>query len=177
MLKGKNLYLSKVETQDMEHMYEWFSNKEFLKFYDYYPPVPQTKEQVDKTFYDYENNEESDVFVIKRIEDGQVIGLAGYDEIVKENKVATLFIGIGSKNFRGKGYGTESMNILLDYGFNDLDFHRIQLNVLEFNESAIALYEKSGFIKEGTYREFVIRDGKRYDLFLYGLLKNEWLKK
>ncbi|MFA9424062.1 MAG: GNAT family N-acetyltransferase [Sedimentibacter sp.] len=174
MLKGKNLYLSKIEKQDMEYIYKWFSNSEFLKFYDYYPPIPQTKEQVDKTFDYYEGNEESDVFAIKLVEDGQIIGVAGYDDIIKENKVATLFIGIGSKNFRGKGYGSEAMNILLDYGFNDRNFYRIQLNVLEFNESAISLYEKHGFKKEGTYRQFVLRDEKRYDLILYGLLKYEW---
>jgi len=175
MIKGKNLYLSKIEKEDMEHIYKWFSDCEFLKFYDYYPPVPQTKEEVDKTFSDYEENQESDVFAIKLLSNGQIIGIAGYDDIIKENKVATLFVGIGRENSRGKGYGKETMNILLDYGFNDMDFHRIQLNVLEFNESAIALYEKTGFKKEGIYREFVLRDDKRYDLYLYGLLKHEWI--
>lgn len=174
MIKGKNLYLSKIEKEDMEHIYKWFSDCEFLKFYDYYPPVPQTKEEVDKTFNDYEKNQESDVFAIRLLSDGQIIGIAGYDDIIKENKVATLFIGIGNENSRGRGYGKQTINILLDYGFNDLDFYRIQLNVLEFNESAIALYEKNGFKKEGTYREFVLRDDKRYDLYFYGLLKHEW---
>ena len=177
MIKGKNLYLTRIEKKDMETIYEWFSDSEFLKFYDYYPPVPQTKEDVDKTFYGYENREEADVFAIKLLKDGQIIGIAGYDDIIKENKVATLFIGIGNKNSRGKGYGKETMSILLDYGFNDMNFHRIQLNVLEFNQSAIALYEKTGFIKEGIYREFVLRDDKRYDLYLYGLLKHEWTKR
>jgi len=132
---------------------------------------------VDKTFYGYENREEADVFAIKLLKDGQIIGIAGYDDIIKENKVATLFIGLGNINIRGMGYGKEAMNILLDYGFNDMNFHRIQLNVLEFNQSAIALYEKTGFIKEGIYREFVLRDDKRYDLYLYGLLKHEWTRK
>jgi len=176
MIKGKNLYLSRIEKNDMEHFYKWFSDSEFLKFYDYYPPLPQTKEEVDKTFSYYEKKEKSDVFAIRLVNDDQIIGIAGYDDIIKENKVATLFIGIGSKDSRGNGYGKESMKILLNYGFNDMDLYRIQLNVLEFNQSAIALYEKTGFIKEGTYREFVLRDDKRYDLFLYGLLKNEWIK-
>jgi len=176
MIKGKNLYLSRIEKNDIKQFYKWFSDSEFLKFYDYYPPLPQTKEEVDKTLSYYEKKEKSDVFAIRLVCNDQIIGIAGYDDIIKENKVATLFIGIGSKDSRGKGYGKESMNILLNYGFNDMDLHRIQLNVLEFNKSAIILYEKTGFIKEGTYREFVLRDDKRYDLFLYGLLKNEWIK-
>lgn len=176
MLKGENLYLTKIKKDDMQHIYKWFSDSEFLKFYDYVPPIPQIKEEIDKTFSDYEKSEESDVFAIKLVENNLIIGLAGFDDIVKENNVATLFIGIGNKDTRGKGYGKEALNILLEYGFNKLNFHRIQLNVLEFNQSAISLYEKSGFIKEGTYREFVFREGKRYDLYLYGLLKKEWNK-
>lgn len=168
------VFLGKIETADMKYIYEWFSDVEYLRTYDYMPPIAQTKEQVDKIFDDYEKNEESEVFAIKLKENNQIIGIAGFDDIVKENKVATLFIGIGDKNTRGKGYGKEALNLLLEYGFNELDFYRIQLNVLEFNNAAISLYEKAGFIKEGVFREFVLRDGKRYDLYLYGLLKSEY---
>lgn len=166
--------LGKIEKDDMKDIYRWFSDREFLKYYDYVSPVPMNTEEVDKIFHDYKKNEESDVFAIKLIKNNQIIGIAGYDDIVKENKVATLFIGIGNKEIRGKGYGKEALMLLLDYGFNELKFHRIQLNVLEFNYTAVSLYKKAGFKKEGTFREFVLRDGKRYDLYLYGLLKKEW---
>lgn len=168
-----SVFFCKINKEDMICIYKWFNDSEFLKFYDYMPPISQTKEEVDKTFSDYEKSEESVVFAIKIKENNQIIGIAGFDDIVKENKVATLFIGIGDKNIRGRGYGKEALNLLLEYGFNELDFYRIQLNVLEFNHAAIALYEKAGFKREGTFREFVLRDGKRYNLFLYGLLKYE----
>lgn len=174
MISGENLILSKIEKKDMDEIYLWFEDREFLKFYDYYPPVPQSRDQVDKTFEDYEKNEESQVFAVRLQKDGKIIGVAGYDDIVKENKVATLFIGIGNNEQRGKGFGKEALKLLLGYGFESCGFHRIQLNVLEFNKSAIALYEKAGFIREGTYREFVLREGRRYDLHLYGMLKREW---
>lgn len=168
--------LRRIDKSDMKDIYRWFSDVEFLRYYDYVPPVPMSEEDVNKIFGDYDKNEESDVFAVKLIEGGQIIGIAGFDSIEIENKVATLFIGLGNKNTRGKGYGREAMKLLLDYGFNILDFYRIQLNVLEFNHPAISLYEKTGFVKEGIFREFVLRDGKRYDLYLYGLLKSEWYK-
>lgn len=171
-----NLYLSNIEKEDMFYLYQWFSDSEFLKYYDYYPPIPQTKDEVDKTFKDYEEKKESKVFAIKMSQDNNIIGIAGFDDIIFENNVATLFIGIGNSTLRGRGYGKEAMNLLLNYGFNHMKLHRIQLNVLEFNLSAIKLYEKSGFKKEGVFREFVLRDNKRYDLLLYGLLKSEWEK-
>jgi RimJ/RimL family protein N-acetyltransferase len=164
--------LSRIKKEDMAYIYKWFSSSEFLKYYDYYPPVPLNKDEVNKTFNDYEKNEKSEVFAVRL--DDTIIGVAGFDDIIKENQVATLFIGLGSEGERGKGYGRETMKLLLEYGFNDLNFHRIQLNVLEFNERAIALYEKFGFKKEGIFREFALRDGKRYNLLLYGLLKTEW---
>lgn len=172
--KVPKIKLERIEDNDMVYIYEWFKDVEFLKFYDYMPPLPQSKDKVDKIFSDYEKNEESDVFAIKLISNNQIIGIAGFDDIVKENKAATLFIGIGDKNVRGRGYGKEALNLLLEYGFERLDFHRIQLNVLEFNTAAISLYEKAGFKREGVYREFVLRENKRYDLLLYGLLKTEW---
>lgn len=170
-----NLYLSKIEKDDMVNIYQWFTDSDFLKYYDYYPPIAQTKDEVNNTFEEYKEKK-SKVFAIKMVQDNSIIGIAGFDDIILENKVATLFIGIGDSTSRGKGYGKESMDLLLNYGFNDMKLHRIQLNVLEFNIPAIKLYEKSGFKKEGVFREFVLRDNKRYDLFLYGLLKREWEK-
>lgn len=167
------LYLSKIEKDDMDYIYQWFTDSEFLKYYDYYPPIPQTKAEVNKTFEEYEEKK-SKVFALKTVADDNIIGLAGFDDIILENNVATLFIGIGASASRGKGYGKEAMDLLLDYGFNNMKLHRIQLNVLEFNIPAIKLYEKSGFKREGVFREFVLRDNKRYDLLLYGLLKREW---
>lgn len=168
-----SIYLTEIKKEDMKYIYKWFSNTEFLKYYDYYPPVPLNEDEVDKMFIYYENSKKSKVFAVRKDED--LIGVAGFDDIIEENHLATLFIGLGNESQRGKGYGKEAMKLLLEYGFNKLNFHRIQLNVLEFNYGAIALYEKCGFKKEGIFREFVLRDGNRYNLLLYGLLKKEWL--
>jgi RimJ/RimL family protein N-acetyltransferase len=105
----------------------------------------------------------------------EIIGIAGFDEIIWTNAVATTFIGIGNESFRRKGIGKEAMKLLLDFGFHELNFHRIQLIVISYNVSAIKLYEHLGFIREGVYRELVYRDGTRFDLYLYGLLKSEWV--
>ena len=83
-------------------------------------------------------------------------------------------MGIGNREQWGKGYGREAMDLVLKYGFDELNLHRIQLTVFEYNERAIALYEKLGFRREGVFREFMQREGQRYDMYLYGLLRREW---
>jgi len=66
------------------------------------------------------------------------------------------------------------MQLALQFAFNELNLHRLQLTVFSYNDRAIALYEKLGFQREGVYREFLQRDGERHDMYLYGLLLREW---
>ncbi len=167
------VFLDKIKKEDMQYLYKWFSDTEFLSSYDYVAPVPMSKEKVDKTIADYNEENDAIIFAIRN-EDNKIIGIAGYYDIVKDNQVATLFIGIGDKNQQGKGYGKKALDELLNYGFNTLNLYRIQLNVIAFNTPAIALYEKAGFKKEGTMKEFLLRDSKRYDLYMYAKLKNDY---
>ncbi len=164
------VFLDTINKEDMPSLYKGFSNVEFLSTYDYILPIPMSKEKVDKMISDYNEENNSIVFAIRTTE-GNIIGIAGYDDIIKDNMVATLFIGIGDENYLGKGYGKEAMLELLNYGFNTLNLYRIQLNVISFNTPAIKLYEKVGFQKEGTMKEFVLRNGQRYDLYMYAKLK------
>lgn len=164
------VFLDTINKEDMPSLYKWFSNVEFLSTYDYVLPIPMSKEKVDKMISNYNEENNSIVFAIRTTE-GNIIGIAGYYDIIKDNMVATLFIGIGDENYLGKGYGKETILDLLNYGFNTLNLYRIQLNVISFNISAIKLYEKVGFQKEGTMKEFVLRNGQRYDLYMYAKLK------
>ncbi len=162
----KRVFLDTINKEDMSSLYKWFSDTEFLSSYDYVLPIPMSKEKVDKMISEY-NEENSSIIFALRTTEKNIIGIAGYYDIVKDNQVATLFIGIGDKSYLGKGYGKETLNELLNYGFDTLNLYRIQLNVISFNTPAIALYEKAGFQKEGTMKEFVLRDGLRYDLYMY----------
>ncbi|MCZ7572072.1 MAG: GNAT family N-acetyltransferase [Ardenticatenaceae bacterium] len=74
----------------------------------------------------------------------------------------------------GKGYGHEALELALGFAFRELNLYRVQLTVFGYNERAIALYKTAGFQREGVYREFMQRDGQRYDLHLFGLLRREW---
>jgi RimJ/RimL family protein N-acetyltransferase len=85
-----------------------------------------------------------------------------------------MSIGLGDSANWGKGYGNEATRLALGFAFNELNLHRVQLTVFDYNSRAIHLYEKLGFQQEGIYREFLQRDGRRFDMYLYGLLRHEW---
>ncbi len=104
----------------------------------------------------------------------ELIGVVELDGILWNQQSSWLSIGIGEAARRGQGYGAETLRLALDFAFRELNLHRVQLSVFSYNVAAIALYEKLSFTREGAYREFLQRDGQRYDMYLYGLLRREW---
>jgi RimJ/RimL family protein N-acetyltransferase len=83
-------------------------------------------------------------------------------------------IGIGEPDYRGKGYGTDAMRVILRFAFMELNLHRVSLDVFEYNPRAIRSYEKAGFVIEGRKRRVVNRDGRRWDDIYMGILREEW---
>lgn len=83
-------------------------------------------------------------------------------------------IFIGDKKYWGKGYGTDAMRVLVKFIFEQMNIHKVKLNVYSFNERAIKSYEKCGFKVEGVLRQEIFRDGRYYDEIIMGLLKEEY---
>jgi RimJ/RimL family protein N-acetyltransferase len=80
---------------------------------------------------------------------------------------------IGDKTCWNQGYGTESVRLLCQHGFNTLNLNRIFLHVFESNPRAIRAYEKAGFTLEGRERQAEYKDGKFIDVLRMSLLKSE----
>ncbi|KAL1875940.1 hypothetical protein VTK73DRAFT_9724 [Phialemonium thermophilum] len=81
-----------------------------------------------------------------------------------------------AREFRGRGYGGEVMNWLLDWGFRRVGVHRIGLTTWSYNERALRLYRRIGFVEEGREREARFFDRQWYDIVHFGILEQEWEK-
>ena len=95
---------------------------------------------------------------------------AGSDVAYHQN--TELGIDIAAE-FQGQGYGTEAINWVLDWAFDQANQHRVELMALGWNPRAVALYERIGFRKEGIKRECLYKDGKWWDEYGMGILKIE----
>ena len=84
-------------------------------------------------------------------------------------------IGLGEREYWGKGYGTDAMQVILRYAFTELNLHRVSLDVFAYNPRAIRSYEKAGFRHEGRVRSLLSRDGQRADDVWMGILRDEWI--
>jgi RimJ/RimL family protein N-acetyltransferase len=113
-------------------------------------------------------------FSVRTLAEDKLIGFVSFDGINWTSRDAFVAIGIGERDFWGRGFGTDAMRLMLRYGFTELNLHRVTLAVFEYNPRAVRSYEKCGFRHEGREREFLLRDGKRWDLLHMGILRSEW---
>lgn len=106
---------------------------------------------------------------------GAIIGHIELGAIDRRNRAAKVGrVLIGEEAERGKGAGLRALQLLLGVAFEDLNLHRLELAVYDFNRPAIRCYEKAGFRHEGVRRESV-RVGEAYwNTCIMGLLAAEW---
>jgi RimJ/RimL family protein N-acetyltransferase len=107
----------------------------------------------------------------------QLIGVAYVARISPYHHHALVGITIGEREYWGQGYGKESLRLLLRYCFQDLELHRVSAETFEYNTAWRDLIEGTGFVKEGTAREYLFRDGEYWDKAFYALLEEEYRKR
>lgn len=109
--------------------------------------------------------------------DGHIIGESVINEIDWELRKANFRICLFYSDKCGKGIGSWIIEKTLDFAFEDIQLHRVELNVFSFNKRAIRAYEKAGFKHEGVLRD-AIKDGVKYaDDILMAILEDEWRMK
>jgi RimJ/RimL family protein N-acetyltransferase len=104
------------------------------------------------------------------------IGLLILREVEPDQPIhrnTAIGIQIDSK-YQGQGYGSEAIGWILRWGFKTAGLHRIEITVDSFNNGALGLYERLGFVLEGKDRGAVWYDGGWHDLIRLGMLDSEW---
>jgi len=104
----------------------------------------------------------------------QAIGTAGLRDVDFRQGTAEFTIGIGEKNHRGRGLGTEATRLTLDYAFSVLGLHNVMLRVMAFNPTAIHVYEKVGFREIGRRRQAHWMGGRLWDMIYMDILASEF---
>lgn len=113
-------------------------------------------------------------FMIVTKDTDELIGEVVLNEIDSINRSANIRIAIQGNKYRGKGYGTEAMMLMLRYGFETLQLHRIHLGVYAFNPRAIHVYEKIGFQREGIHRDSLFLNDAYHDMIMMAMLEDEF---
>ena len=177
LLRGEKVRLTAVTSNDLPAITRWWSDPDFLRLYNTAPAIPRNEDQLSRRFDLSQTSPDVFLFAVRMLDDDdELIGLLEFDGIEWAHRTTFVSIGIGDARYRGRGYGRDAMQVGLHFVFNELNLYRVCLTVFSYNKAAIALYEALGFVREGVYREHLERDGQRYDMFLYGLLRPEWME-
>jgi RimJ/RimL family protein N-acetyltransferase len=174
---GQLLRLAAPEEEDAAEFARWSQDAVYLRALDTDYARPLSARQFTARFGPQPEHDDPHgiEFRLRTLADNRLIGFVALHSIEWNNQAARLSIGIGEAAYRGKGYGRDALNLTLRYAFHELNLYRVGLDVIADNEPAIRAYERAGFRQEGAVRGAVLRDGRRHDLIMMGLLRDEWL--
>jgi diamine N-acetyltransferase len=174
MIRGEHVYLRASERDDIPTFVRWLNDAEVARDLALWAPMSQATEEqwfdrmlAAQGLTDYQ-------FVICRLADGRPIGTIGLHGVDLRQGTAEFGIAIGEKGDWGKGYGTDALRAICDFGFGELRLERIGLQVYAGNDRARRSYEKAGFAPEGVLRQAHLARGERIDIHLMGILRSEW---
>lgn len=174
-LVGDRIYLSPKGTSDeeVEKYTEWMNDFQVTDFTGRSGQITtllKEKEYLENSAKNIEHRS----FNIIELNSNKLIGTIGLEHFNWIERSAVLGIFIGDSDFRSNGYGTESINLLLEYGFKYLNLHSIRLDLLSVNERAHKCYLKCGFKDTGCSREEIFLNGKYYDKLHMDILEYEF---
>ena len=175
MIYGERIRLRGVERSDLPQFKEWLNDPEVIEGLGMYLPLSMSDEEQWFEGMSKRDPVEKPLAIDIRDDNGwRLIGNTSFFNLEWTNRSAELGIFIGDKSLWNKGYGTETVCLLLRHGFEALNLHRIYLQVYSTNPRARRSYEKAGFVLEGTLREAVYRHGKYIDMHVMSVLRSEW---
>jgi len=175
-LIGKKIYLRALEEDDLKNLVTWLNDAK-VTYYLQQAERPPTINYL-KKMYDVEGKNEKDiVFAIIDKKTNKHVGWTGLFEISYISKHGEFRVFIGEKSFWKKGIATEALKLLIEYGFNKLNLHRIFAGTNIESKAVQAMFTKLFMIKEGVFKESLYRNGKYYDTIHFGILKKEYQKK
>ena len=179
LFSGAKVCLGPIDYEnDPQIISTWSHDPEYLRLVDVKPAMPisagRAKKQVEALELEMEQSKTLFYFTIRAREDDRLLGFAEIRWIEWSHGSGWVRLGIGERQERHKGYGSEALGLLLRYAFHELNFYRLSAEIAGYNLAARRLFEKAGFTEEVKRRLAVSRDGRGWDVHIYGLLSQEW---
>jgi RimJ/RimL family protein N-acetyltransferase len=168
---GKHIYLSPINPDDVEIYTKWINDLHISvplgNASDVFS-IEAEREILEKLSKEKYN------FAIVELKNDRLLGNCSLFDVNLMHQRAELGIFIGEKENWGKGFGTEAIILILEFGFKILNLHNIMLKVFSFNERAIKVYKKIGFEEIGIRKEACRINNKWFDDIHFQILSSNF---
>lgn len=171
--EGDRVYFSPIDVNDYQTFTKWVNDETLSRgIGSLSSNISELSEK------EYLENASKDMnkyqFSVIKKSDDSLIGTYDLHGVSLVHGFAEVGGFIGEPSERGKGYGTESLRMICDFGFNVLDLNCITAGFFEFNYASRRHLEKVGFKKAGEIKERYFLNGVRYSSFIYQITKKEF---
>ncbi|WP_029902605.1 GNAT family N-acetyltransferase [Prevotella sp. 10(H)] len=170
IIKTQRLLLRQFTDNDLENVFNGLSHPDVIKYYGVsYTTLESTKEQM-QFFYNLEKNGTGIWWAICSPDNKTFYGAGGLNDLHKEFRKAEAGFWL-LPEFWNNGIMTEALPLICNYGFNDLDLHRIEAFVDTQNTNCKKAMAKLGFNPEGTMKDCEYKNGEYISLDIYAKIR------
>lgn len=120
-----------------------------------------------------DHDDRLDLAVVDRAAGGY-LGEVVFNDLDPDNRSCSFRIALAGPRVFGRGYGTEATRLMLAHAFETVGLHRVSLEVFDFNPRARHVYERAGFVHEGTLKQALRWDGRWHDTHTMAVLAPDW---
>jgi ribosomal-protein-alanine N-acetyltransferase len=175
-LESERLILRKLRLNDVNDIFEFTSLPETSEILSWYPhkDKKETKAFIKDIIDKYSKNKASQ-WAIESKNTRNVIGIAGFIQFFPEHARGEIAYVL-SPAYQNKGYMTEALKMVLEYGFNTIKLHRIEAKCEINNFSSERVLQKLGLRLEGCFYDFLIRKEMPRTYKFYSILRKEYIK-
>jgi RimJ/RimL family protein N-acetyltransferase len=174
LLAHGSVYLRPAERDDLPRFVSWLNDARTARTLAVISPLSNALE--DRWFERLleQQGQSRWHFVTCLVGDDRPVGAIELFDLDTTNGSAGLGIVIGDPEDTNQGYGSDALRALVAFGFDELRLERIWLDVYDFNERARRVYQRVGFVHEGTLRRALFRGGVHHDVHRMAILREEW---
>jgi RimJ/RimL family protein N-acetyltransferase len=173
VLEGRSVRLRSLTPRDARSVFPWYNDPEIVAPFDRFgtDTVDELARSIDSAPTD--PKAVAPRFAIERRADGGLIGLVGHYRPHPVLESVDIWYVIGVREARGRGYGREAVDLLVDHLFRTEPFERVGATCDVDNTPSIRLLERLGFRREGTLRSTLFHHGRWHDVHVYGITRAE----
>jgi len=174
MLQSSRLLLRALELSDLNATYLGWLNDPAVNCFLETRFLPQSLEALMAYWQSHRDDSSSPWFAICLLGEGRHIGNIKLGPIHWLHRRADISLFIGERGCWGQGYASESIALVRDWAFRELDLQKLNAGIYAGNFGSRRAFEKCGFKLEATLRQEVVSAGRRLDVWRLGLPRSHW---